>query len=78
MTSLANSRKEIVRQELGKLLPEDRQDMSVEVPLMELGIDSLDFFEKILFLEDEFNIQIPFADLDDKVTLADLLAQVED
>ena len=67
----------IVRREFGELLPEDRRDAIDDVPLVELGIDSLDFFERILYLEEEFGISIPVEDLDDKVTLADILKQVE-
>lgn len=63
----------IVRTEFQKLLRADYQDDFDDVPLADLGIDSLDFFEKILFLEDEFGISIRISELDNKVTLSDIL-----
>lgn len=67
----------IVRAEFVKLLRTDHPDGIEKVPLAELGIDSLDFFEKILYLDDEFGITIPIQELDNEITLEDLLTIVK-
>ena len=74
MASSAANAKSIVREEFRKLVRADYQGEIDDVPLAELGIDSLDFFEKILFLEDEYGIVISITDLDNEVTLNNLLS----
>ena len=39
----------------------------------ELGVDSLDLFEIILQLEEEFGVEIPSEDLVDAVTIEDVI-----
>jgi len=43
----------------------------------DLQIDSLDIFEIIMELEDKYSIQIPTGDLEDMVTVADLLEYIK-
>jgi len=43
----------------------------------DLGIDSLDIFEVIMELEDEFDIQIPNEDLENLKTVEDLVNYIE-
>lgn len=74
---MASDSASIVRNEFKKLLPADRMEGIDETPLADLGIDSLDFFEKILILDEEFGIKIPISELDNDVTLKDILASLE-
>ncbi len=66
----------IVRREFASLLPAERDGQIDDVPLADLGIDSLDFFEKLLILEDEFGIRVPISELDNEVTLNDILSSL--
>jgi acyl carrier protein len=43
----------------------------------ELGIDSLEIFEIVMALEDEFEIQIPNEDIEDIKTIADIVEYIE-
>lgn len=78
MTNIGRSVESIVRDEFKKLLRDDHRNDFDNVPLAELGIDSLDFFEKILVLEDEFGISVPITELDNDVTLRDILSALGD
>lgn len=68
---------EIVREEFRKMLRQDLQEEIDDIPIAELGIDSLDFYEKLLYLEDEFGINIPIAELDSTVTLRSMIALLD-
>lgn len=72
MTNHESGPGSIVRTEFLKLLREDYQGEVDDIPLADLGIDSLDFFDKLLYLEDELGIRIPIQELDDKITLREL------
>lgn len=48
-----------------------------EVPIVELGIDSLDLFETLLVLEDEHGITLPVEHFDERLTLRRLLALLD-
>lgn len=67
----------IVRREFASLLPAEHDGQIDDVPLANLGIDSLDFFEKLLILEDEFGIKVPISELDNEVTLSDILSSLD-
>lgn len=43
----------------------------------DLKIDSLDIFEIIMELEDKYSMRIPTGDLEDMVTVADLLEYIK-
>ncbi|MFU0824489.1 acyl carrier protein [Clostridium sp.] len=43
----------------------------------DLGIDSLDIFEVIMELEDEFDVQIPNEDLENLKTVEDLVNYIQ-
>ncbi len=77
MTQLSADASSIVRREFASLLPAEQNGQIDDVPLADLGIDSLDFFEKLLILEDEFGIRVPISDLDNEVTLSDILSSLE-
>lgn len=43
----------------------------------DLGIDSLDLFEMVMSLEDDYNIEIPAEDLEQIVTVEDIMKYLE-
>ncbi len=43
----------------------------------DLGADSLDLFEMVMSLEEEFDIEIPTEELEKMVTVGDALAYIE-
>lgn len=43
-----------------------------------LGVDSLDLFELVMELEEEFGIEIPSEDLENLATVADVAKYIED
>lgn len=43
----------------------------------DLGADSLDLFEMVMSLEDEFNVSIPTDDLEKLVTVQDVINYIE-
>ena len=44
----------------------------------DLGVDSLDLFELVMELEEEFGIEIPSEDLENLATVADVAKYIED
>lgn len=44
----------------------------------DLGADSLDLFEMVMSLEDEFNVSIPTEDLEKFVTVQDVIDYIEE
>ncbi len=77
MGQISTDAASIVRREFASLLPAGRDGQIDGVPLADLGIDSLDFFETLLILEDEFGIRIPISELDNEVTLSDILSSLD-
>ncbi|MDZ7839294.1 MAG: acyl carrier protein [Gammaproteobacteria bacterium] len=73
MNHYQSSTESIVRGEFRKLLREDYEGDIDVIPLADLGIDSLDFFDKLLYLEEEHGISIPVQELDSSITLEELL-----
>ncbi|WP_138205252.1 acyl carrier protein [Haloimpatiens lingqiaonensis] len=43
----------------------------------DLGVDSLEIFEIVMSLEDEFGIEIPNEDIEDMKTVGDIVKYVE-
>ena len=43
----------------------------------DLGADSLDLFELVMALEEEFGVEIPTEDLEKVVTVGDVVAYIE-
>lgn len=58
----------IIADQLSIGVDEIKENVSFE----ELGIDSLDIFEIVMSLEEEFNIEIPNEDIEDIKTLKEL------
>ena len=65
-------REEIIRKTFRSLLRTDFEGDMDRLPLAELGIDSLDFFEALIDLEEQHGLKIPIEKLDDTVTLLDI------
>ncbi len=65
---------EIIREEFRSLLRKDFEGDIDDIPIAELGIDSLDFFEKLIYLEEEFGIDIPVDQLTDSVSIRTMIA----
>lgn len=60
---------EIVAESLGT----EVETLTAETSFKEdLGADSLDLFEMVMALEEEFNVEIPSEDLEDILTIGDV------
>ena len=44
----------------------------------DLGVDSLDLFELVLSLEEEYDVEIPSEDLENILTVGDVIKYLED
>ena len=66
---------EIVQNIIIKHLKVDKEDITLDTRLFEIGSDSLDGFEIIILLENEFNISIE--DPNKNTTIRDLINYIE-
>lgn len=67
--------KEIIEEKLNA----DGMDITEETSFKDdLNADSLDLFEMVMALEDEFNIEIPSEDLEQLLTVGDVLEYLKD
>lgn len=56
----------------------DAEQVTMEASFKnDLHIDSLDLFEMVMTLEEEFDVEIPSEDLEEIDTVADLIAYIE-
>lgn len=70
--------KEKIKQIVAENLGVDPKSVTPEAALLDdLGADSLDIIELILFMEDEFDIEIPDETGDNVKTVQDLVDAVE-
>lgn len=74
---MSKTTESIIRDEFKNLLRDDYPDKFDEIPLADLGVDSLEFFEATMILEDEYGIIIPVADLHNSITLKDIFNMLE-
>ena len=74
---MERSVEEIVRAEFRSLLRKDIEGDIDDIPIAKLGIDSLDFFEKLIYLEEEFGIDIPINELTETVSLRTMIAALK-
>ena len=65
--------KKIISVQLGIAEEEIKEGTTFE----DLGIDSLEIFEIIMDLEDEFNIEIPNEDVEDIKNIADIIKYIQ-
>ena len=67
--------KEIIAEQLGV----DASDVELSTSFKDdLGADSLDLFELVMALEEEFNCEIPSDDLTSIVTVEDIIKYLKD
>lgn len=56
----------------------EEEEIKIESKLVEdLGVDSLEIFEIVMSLEEEFKIQIPNEDIEDIKTVGEVVAYIE-
>lgn len=67
--------KEIVAETLGVEAEEITEETSFKE---DLSADSLDLFEMVMALEEEFEVEIPTEDLEQIVTVGDVVKYVEE
>ena len=66
--------KEMVADSLG----EDAETITEETSFKEdLGADSLDLFELVMALEEEYDVEIPTEDLEQIATVGDVISYIE-
>ena len=66
--------KEMVADSLGV----DAETITEETPFKEdLGADSLDLFELVMALEEEYDVEIPTEDLEQIATVGDVISYIE-
>ena len=75
--TVPKSTENIIRNQIRKLLRDDYRGNFDKIPLTELGVDSLDFFEMTMILEEEYDIIIPVEQLDSSITLEEIFAMVD-
>ena len=60
-----------------KLLTTPKTTPIDDIPISELNIDSLDFFEFIVDLEETHKIFIPIDNISDEITLSNLISSAQ-
>ncbi len=71
---MAEKTEELIIAEFRSKMRKDIGDNINDIPIADLGIDSLDFFEILMNLEEEFDIIIPVENLDNTVTISSLIS----
>lgn len=67
--------KEIIAEQLST----EAADITMESSFKEdLGADSLDLFELVMALEDEYSVEIPSEDLEKLLTVGDVVSYLKD
>ena len=70
---------EKVQKILAEQLELDADEITLDSSLVEdLGIDSLDFVDIVMSLEDEFDTEFPEEDMTDIKTVGDIVKYIED
>ena len=65
---------EKLQQVIAQVLNVDPKEITPETTFMEdLGADSLDIFELVMALEEEFGVEIPSEDLENVTTVGDVV-----
>lgn len=70
-------KQQTIRNSFYRLIREDFEKNLDNTPLLEMGIDSLDFFEQMVYLEDELGFRFSVEDISHNVTINDLLKMLE-
>lgn len=67
-----------IKQLLAEQADINPEDVKPEASFQDdLGIDSLDLFEMVMSLEDEYGVEIPPEDLERIITIADIMQYLE-
>lgn len=70
---------EKVKEILGNQLGIDTEEITQETSFKEdLGVDSLDLFELVMALEEEFNVEIPSEELEGLTTVGAVIQYLKD
>ena len=56
----------------------DADSITMETTFEDLGADSLDLFEMVMALEDEYSVEIPAEDLQNLLTVGDVMKYLKD
>ena len=68
-----------VKQMIAEQLSADAASITEETSFKDdLGADSLDLFELVMAMEDEFNVEIPTDDLENLLTVGDVMKYRKD
>lgn len=68
-----------VKQMIAEQLSADAASITGETSFKDdLGADSLDLFELVMAMEDEFNVEIPTDDLENLLTVGDVMKYLKD
>ena len=70
---------EKVKQMIGEQLIADESTLTEETSFKDdLGADSLDLFQLVMAMEDEFKVEIPSEDLEKLATVGDVMKYLKD
>lgn len=69
---------EKLKQIVSEVMGIDAEEVTMETAFVEnLGVDSLDFYQMIIGIEDEFDIELPKDNIKSIVTVADALVTLK-
>ena len=69
---------EKIKKIIAEVLSVDADEITMDTTFMEdLGVDSLDLFELVMTLEEEFGIEIPSEDLENITTVGAVIEYIE-
>jgi acyl carrier protein len=74
---MSKNTEELILAEFRKKMRTDIGNDINNIPIADLGIDSLDFFEILLYIEDNLDIIIPIEELDSTVTIDSLISSIQ-
>ena len=74
---MSKNTEELILAEFRKKMRTDIGNDINNIPIADLGIDSLDFFEILLYIEDDLDIIIPIEELDSTVTIDSLISSIQ-
>ncbi len=70
---------EMVKQMIAEQLSADESSLTEETSFKDdLGADSLDLFQLVMAMEDEFKVEIPSEDLEKLATVGDVMKYLKD
>ena len=56
----------------------EQDEITMDTSFEDLGADSLDLFEMVMALEDEYSVEIPAEDLQNLLTVGDVMKYLKD